>query len=180
MPMPAQQADVPVLEPLKKRMRANGLLSPTQRLARARSLGPQRAFAKGKFLSEGQRGNKTLGTFCVPKAALSDSLLRQKHYGGQALCLGLFSGHPYGISRGEGRTSPLSIGSWVQSRSIIVEAPHERGEETPHPFPVTRSRPLARPVAGLCQQQIPFATSQAAQVPIGWGEGDVLWEGGWL
>ena len=30
---------------------------------------------------------------------------------------------------------------------------------------MTRSRPLARPVAGLCRWQIPFAASQAAQVP---------------
>jgi hypothetical protein len=41
---------------------------------------------------------------------------------------------------------------------------------TPHPFPMTRSRPLARPVAGLRLLRIPFVASQATQVPGRGGE----------
>ena len=38
--------------------------------------------------------------------------------------------------------------------------------KAPHPGPMTRSRPLPRPSEGLCSEQIPFASSQLAQVPI--------------
>jgi hypothetical protein len=40
----------------------------------------------------------------------------------------------------------------------------------PHPGPMTRSLPLARPSAGLRFQRIPFVASQATQVPRGEGE----------
>ena len=47
-------------------------------------------------------------------------------------------------------------------------------ESTPHPGPVTRSRPLARPTRGLCLWQIPFVASQATQVPDRGGEGIII------
>jgi len=56
----------------------------------------------------------------------------------------------------------------------VVGVVHQRSaESTPHPGPVTRSRPLARPEAGLRLRRIPFAASQAAQVPVRGGEGEV-------
>ena len=42
---------------------------------------------------------------------------------------------------------------------------------SPHPGPMTRSLPLSRP-SRACASHIPFAASQAAQVPT--GEGDPL------
>jgi hypothetical protein len=41
----------------------------------------------------------------------------------------------------------------------------EDARDLPHPNPVTHSPPLARPLQGLRLRQIPFAASQAAQVP---------------
>ena len=41
----------------------------------------------------------------------------------------------------------------------------------PHPGPMTRSLPLARPSAGLRFRRIPFVASQATQVPVWAGRG---------
>ena len=46
----------------------------------------------------------------------------------------------------------------------------ESRSSTPHLFPMTRSRPLARPVVGLRLRRIPFVASQATQVPGRGGE----------
>jgi len=67
-------------------------------------------------------------------------------------------------------------GSGCEARSVWALRKSEPANERldvyarPHPGPVTRSLPLAQPSAGLWLRQIPFAASQAAQVPRGEGE----------
>ena len=70
----------------------------------------------------------------------------------------MLSPSPRGEGRGEGK------GTFRQTVALddLVSVP-------PHPNPVTRSRPLARPLQGLCSEQIPFVVSQTTQVPQGEG-----------
>jgi hypothetical protein len=61
------------------------------------------------------------------------------------------------------------IGWRLQKNPQIAQIAESRFDTSPL-IPMTRSRPLARPVAGLCRWQIPFVASLATQVPVRGGE----------